>query len=724
MNFLFFLKFLFSFVYKSYIVTSVLRKILLLVVLMRCACPIMAEVTMSSDLPVEYDPEKKKFVAKGKALVQVGDLFFQAEEMEFDKNTLMLRAKDDVVAGNGSVFLMADEAQYDISSKNLSVAHVRAKSGIFYFDCQDFSLTNNVYEGNDSIVFYGDPDYVCTPSIKAKSIKVAEDNTLAVHNATFRVGKLPLFYWPKAKFQVRRCPFSVIQHVGMNSDHGVYINHEYECAVTPHLKVGGDLDFYKKRGLLFGPIVQWNYVGKDHDLKLNARGGYIHDCAHDAQRGIGDNGEQVPKDRLYFLADIKDHWRDRLDFTSVLIWIKDTEVLGDFKGQLYDEHQRPDSFVEANYRMRNAMVSGFADIDMCHLYPVTRRTPEFRWDYFPTPLLDTDILHEGFASLANVRGYDRRNKTFEHFVRMEGYYGLSMPIFLQDVWVIKPIAGGRVITYLEDQDHSHVQGVVQLGVDVEGYFVGYSDVQWPFWGINGIKHVCHPVLQYRYIPSGNLRKTRSALDVPFPGSWMPIIDLSDERGVDYIERQNLLRVGLKNSWYTRSDNDFLPVRWAWLDWFQDITFNKNISSPFSLSHTGHHLREMYFLGGVQPSNWLTFESYVNFDTSQKRVKEISTKTTVHDSDFWAIEFKTKYLRLKRKINEQYSMKVVLRLNSDTKLTITPLYDAKHRKFLKERIGLETVLWNNVYAKIGLTYKENTSRKDRFSVDCRLELMSF
>ncbi|MDR1233386.1 MAG: LPS assembly protein LptD, partial [Puniceicoccales bacterium] len=398
----------------------------------------------------------------------------------------------------------------------------------------------------------------------------------------------------------------------------------------------------------------------------------------------------------------------------------------DFRKTWYDRNQQPGSFVEMSYRGQNYIASAFGQFEPNAFYNTTQQMPELHIAYLPTKLLNTKLIHN--AHLGVVRLHNRNKDLYgaTSISRADIYYGISLPLGYKDFLTIKPIFGTRALVYDRNLDgKTYGKNILQGGFDVDIKFAGRSDYINETFGINGLKHVVNPTIQYRVIPSGNGSTKIPKFHRECFNVEIPSIDLDDMRNVDDLQRQNMVRLGIKNSLYTQSGS-YVPKQLMRMDIFQDILFARNYDSFRQARQK--KFPDTYLTVGIYPTSWLNFDIHGKVDPAKLHLRELKTTTVIKDADFWKLAFSSKYLKFDGvnlpKPTEQYGLFFTFNLSSQTSITIESQYDAKIHQFSRQRFSLSSTLWDSWLVNVGITTRAHAKREDRFQFDWRLRLLDF
>lgn len=716
----------------------VLRKFAIVIIFCTVTVCAHCELNISSNDAITYSDDNSEIFASGDARVTYDDFTLQADEITFNKLTSSASAKGNVKVEVDDVFITSDAMVYDSASGTLYANDNKAKVGEYFLSADSVEATSKIQTGTNVNAYYRDPRLLLVPSLHAKRARVINSDVLQAKDVSFKINRIPVFKLPYAEIGLNDSPFQIEPCPGGNSKDGVFVKNNIYFGVRKWLKIGGLLDFYTKRGVLFGPAAKVNYNEGDNIILSDVQFGFIRDGV---ERRGGNRGcrREIPKDRHFLEFKYKQHYKDRLDITSNISWLSDRDVEHDFRKKLFDDSFQPNSFVEVDYRDENYIASAFTKFDPNRFGGYTSRLPEIRFDYLPTRLLDTDLIQNWHVSVSRIEDRKKRDRNHGNayeltkVTRGDIYYGLSLPISHEDIFTFKPIAGVMVVGYdydLErtngmhwDERDSRSKALTQIGFDAELNFSGYSDYSNEFLGINGLKHTITPIIQYRVIPSGNVVNENLKVDKYIFNIDLPPIDLDDMRNIDEIREQNMIRVGVKNRLYTKSGSYF-PRKLLAFDLYQDVLFHRNEESYRGLVWKQKRFENTHVIFGFYPSELISFDVYSQIDPNGLILKNLKTKTSFHEGDIWSISFITRYEKLEKRAKEQYDVVFKMALSSKTSFSLIERFDAIDNRHSKQGIMISTIFGEFWNADFGVTFRQKGSRKGRVEFNWNLRAVSF
>lgn len=231
------------------------------------------------------------------------------------------------------------------------------------------------------------------------------------------------------------------------------------------------------------------------------------------------------------------------------------------------------------------------------------------------------------------------------FARFHTYHELLYPKTYMGWLNVTPRIGAGVTSYGSIDGsinglQSFTRGILHLGLDVSFKLTrSWSDVQMPSLGINGIRHVFRPYLNYSYLDAKQ-NAGLPAIDRLSPTTRARSIDVPLFTAVDSLRSWNVARVGFRNLLQTKRDyimqsgngigsfqetpegGNEQTYTWAGMNTFVDV-FAKDPEFDRDLSNL---YNELFW----RPVPWLTFNSNLQLPISSG----VGSFTEVNNSLMW------------------------------------------------------------------------------------------
>lgn len=667
---------------------------------------------LTADEPIIFDHETQEMIAKGNARLVHDDFLFEAQEIRFIQPEATAVATGDVRFSKGDFRAVASEFKYDIET--ITVYSKAFRLGVYpnYLQGQAFQGRPDYVEIDKATFYYAEPDWTSL-SYHASKIWGKPGGKMYSKHALFKIGFLPVFYFPYIAADTQKMPVSIEAEMGVNNRFGYYIRSKVMLQYTEPLRVGGLLDYYTKRGVLVGPAYDYSKREGDFSIESHFNGGFIKD---QGAPNLDRLSRPIGKDRYFAELSHQQQFNEHFKVTSKVSAWSDSEVTHTFRPDFFEANQNPDSFAEAVFWQENYLLSAFTRFDPNNFQNIQQRLPEVDLDYLPTPIADSDIYQTFRVQGAHV--YQKSPSgafTTRRVGRLDGYYGLMRPYAINEWSKIVPVVGTRIIHYQPSSGSpalTHFAGEVGFDLELKAY--GQWDYANRVWKIDGIRHVVRPVVKYRYIPVKNSGNTALAvIDASVFDTLMDPLELNYTRKIDPSNQKHIARLGLENGFYTRA-SDYGSRTLAYLNLYQDI----NIFQKANQNVVG----DQYTFARFFPAHWISFNAYSRLTTQELTLREINTSTTIQDADIWSVSLGSSYLQTTD--IHQYNISTSWHPTARYTLSGSWHFNANGGKLIYHRYTLTTLVGNSWKMNLGYERHENSNleSKDQFLVD--FELLSF
>ncbi|MGZ0710046.1 hypothetical protein ACWPKO_17085 [Coraliomargarita sp. W4R53] len=688
---------------------------------------------LSSLEPLEFDEGSQRLVARGDARLDFDNTRIRADRITYYQDYALADANGNVAISRDGGRLIADRMSFDGEENIFSVDLLRTGQWPYYVSGVSAGGTTENTTIQGATVYYGDPSRfgLSVSSDEVRYVNDDEGEYVSMDGATFRIGSVPFFYLPGYRHYLSNSPYMVDANAGSDGELGYYVQSTNLFPVNSWLRAGANLDYYSKRGLLAGPTAQYAYNSSTQSIVGAISTGAINDLGSESERDVDTFGEQIDSGRGFAEWRHKHHIGERFTATASLSYWSDSEVTRDFRDDIFDSNERPDTFAEAVYAGDNYLVSAFGRFRPNEFQLVQERSPEVRFDLLPVPIFNTGAYHRASAS------YARLNEDFDQnapLVTVEGEsdrfdltYRIERPFLLTDWLTFKPLAGARFTQYENQQidsffrptavdalQDSFSRDIYEIGFDLEARaYANYPTVN-KTWGIDGLRHLVRPVVRYRYYSDPDDVNEIATIDRQVFDLQRPLLDLSDLRNVDQIAETHLVRLGVENLFQTRAEG-YGSRTLAALNFYQDILFEKDIRYDGDEEDT---FNATWVELVINPAPWLKFDLASRFKTESLTLEELRTRTTITSGEIWEIGLSTDLLNQQI---DQYRLDFIYRINERYSFLTDVNFDADTGEFTKIKLGLRTRIgntWELVYA---ITFREDARRESdvEFQVQLRL-----
>ena len=345
---------------------------------------------------------------------------------------------------------------------------------------------------------------------------------------------------------------------------------------------------------------------------------------------------KVPSDRWNFRVSNVSHITPRLDFRGAVEFTSDYYFTRDFFNGRYSANPQPSSYAALEQQFDIFSTSLYFRLRVNRFYSTVEKIPEARIDLHRQQIFNTPFYYQGDLSASymqmrwikfdyrpkneRLRDYDLDN--YEAF-RLDTTHFIYLPLQKYGFSLI-PRAGFKITAYsnsskepvssseliqlftaanptstglgnLKNYDHkggSRVRVVGELGAEASFKIHNtWQNVRSDFLGIDGLRHVMRPYINYTYISRPNVDR-----------KYLFYFD-----DIDRIEKENFFRFGLENRLQTRNGDEGLREYFS-MENYWDLYLEKSDESP-ELSNVGNFCTKLTF----KPIRNLTFSTEFSID---------------------------------------------------------------------------------------------------------------
>ncbi|HEY5079828.1 MAG TPA: LPS assembly protein LptD, partial [Opitutaceae bacterium] len=453
---------------------------------------------------VNVDEATGETVLTGRATLVDPDYLLNSDEIRFNQRTQVAVASGNVTLTRIGDRILADSLTISRRDGTFSAVNLRIGKFPFYIQGPTAEGTKKDVVIHDATVTYGEPGR-WQPSVHAKAITYSPGHYLRVSGANVGVGNYrPLPISHLGQDLARNTGLLAITlDGGYRHSLGPYVDAGLHFPVAEGLTAGPDVGIYLFRGLMLGPIVNYDITNGENSLQGYFKSGYIYDFGN---RLTDILNNPVPPNRAY-----AEWWHNQqvtpeLSITGDVNWSSDSEVIRAFHAKEFVPVQEPDNYLEAVYAGPDYLASAFTRFQPDAFYPVQQRLPEIRFDLLPT-LIGGGIYVRFDAGIAHLDEVPPDGGAHLAADRFDTFLGLTRPFSYKGIVNITPVVGGRFTEYWDTMGAPNPGGtgraLGELGIDADLNFSGTWDYKNPLLHIDGLRHLVTPLISYRYIPEAD-----------------------------------------------------------------------------------------------------------------------------------------------------------------------------------------------------------------------------
>ncbi|HSI84865.1 MAG: LPS-assembly protein LptD [Candidatus Methylacidiphilales bacterium] len=568
-------------------------------------------IEIKSDGETNFDRDTGIAVATGNVVVR-----YKGTEIFADYIMLNNKTKDLFCRGNVRIYSANDIYRGEAMDYNLGTGERKSldfrlgggqvlTSGLTMKTIDTKRHIQQIHKGVFAVDNREDPMF----HFKANTVNVYENEKVVLRNVTFYIGDVPFMWLPIYVQSLRSQKEGYTWTPGYSDRFGYFLLNRYGIIVDEKLSVMLHGDYRETRGPAVG--VDFEYVGNKEDSKdkyFNSQLYYAHDAIYES--GVDSTSKaasfrypNVSSENRY-VADFKGRtsfMKDSWILADLNVW-SDPYVTLDYFPTAYSANREPDNVVEAVQYTPNWTADLLVRMQLNDFFETVERKPDVKWEAKRQRLFDTPVSYEGetgvvaferrFAKLADEparrgTGYSNyRYDTFHQFLYPKQYFN-----FLS----FTPRVGLRG-TYWSDNnlnlDDRDSQGFNEK--DPTGRFVFnagfessfkisrvWSDIKSQQFGIDGIRHVIEPFMNAQFVYTTLDPEDLRGMDdhLPYASTSLPAINFPFYNSVDSINKQAVLRLGVRNKIQTKRDG----LNWDLIDWAVSMDYDgyNNFSSTQS-----------------------------------------------------------------------------------------------------------------------------------------------
>lgn len=591
-----------------------MRKLVILVFLLACTLTI-AQTPPETSLkgqPVEITStggttyQNGVATARDNVSIHVGDVDIYADAADYDTNTHEIRLEGNVRIYRGVEMYVGDRATYNTETKQVHADKLRTIDYPFLLAGNEVSTPSEhvqlVQKGSFTTHDSAKPDF----QVRATTVRVYDKDRVVLKNATFYIGRVPIFYWPYL-YQSLDDAFSVVISPAYMSSWGVSLLGRVTFPITENIRGAVRLDYRARRGAAIGfdPVIRY---GKNNASFAKIRTYFIDD------RNPTLNRTSLPRDVVS-----EDRYRvsieDRTQFTPDLAAfvnvtkLSDSLVLQDFFQSEFRINPQPDNVALVNKHNPRYSLTAFTRFQANNFYETTERLPEIALDVTRQPLFNSPIFYDGETSFASLRRNFPDDSRFQDYdtLRFDTFHQLTYPNTYFGWLSLVPRVGLRGTYYADTRDLSGLSFVAHESPLVPTFLIPPPNTLQPLrpggdrlrilvntgveasfkvsrtWeqaqsravGLDGLRHIAQPFVNFSYL-TGNDTNPDEILqfDRYIPSTRLRPIDFPQFTSIDSIENWSIIRLGVRNRLQTRRDD--ATINWMELETYFDI----NLDNPY------------------------------------------------------------------------------------------------------------------------------------------------
>src|SRR5437016_12013207 len=330
--------------------------------------------------------------ARDNVAIHIGDTDIYGDFAQYNSRT-----HEVLVEGHARIYrdvnlYTADRAIYNIDTKQVRAVEMRTEYNPYFVAGQKVSsISDNGYlVENGNFTTHDSPN----PSfhLRARTVRVYENDHVVFQNVTFYIGKVPVFWWPYM-YQSLNDAFSFSIAPADLSSWGPSLLTQFTFPITDDIKGRLRLDSRGRRGPAIGFDSDIDY-GKDKSSNLKIKTYYVDDQNPDINPTAIPRREVLPNRYRLTLQDTTDFTKDISGIVNVTK-LSDAYVMQDFYQSEFRVDPNPDNVIAVAKTDPFYTLTAIARFQANDFFQTTERLPEVVLEIKRHALFFCPIFYEG-----------------------------------------------------------------------------------------------------------------------------------------------------------------------------------------------------------------------------------------------------------------------------------------------------------------------------------------
>src|SRR5438067_2344376 len=355
------------------------KLLLLLAALVAGASLVRGEIKTPEKAPIEITSsgqttyEAGLATARDNVAIHVGDTDIYADYAQYNTTTHEVELHGNVRIYRGLTFYTAESGVYNIDTKQLRATSAKTVSQPYFLSGETvteisenaYRVTNGSFTTHDS----PKPDF----HMRARTIRIYENDRVIFQNVTLYIGKVPVFWWPYM-YQSLNDSFSFLVSPAYLSSWGPSLLGQVTFPITDHIKARLRLDYFGRPGpaVGFDPVIDY---GKDDSSQARLRSFYTQDENPNLNQ-TSEARHDVPTGRYRVSLEDRTNFTEDIYGIANITKLSDAFVMEDFYQSEFRIDPVPDNVVALTKTNPFFTLTGITRFQANQFFTTTERLPE------------------------------------------------------------------------------------------------------------------------------------------------------------------------------------------------------------------------------------------------------------------------------------------------------------------------------------------------------------
>ena len=546
-------------------------------------------------------------IATDNVAIHMGDTDIYADRARYNTTTKIVEVEGNVRIYRGTSLYVGERAVYNTETREVNADKLQTLDFPFYVAGERVSTISEnaklVQKGSFTTHDSASPDF----QIRATTVRIHEGDRVILKNATFYVGKVPIFYWPYV-YQSLDDAYSFVVSPAYMSSWGPSLLGRVTFPISEQIKGAVRLDYRVRRGAAIGFQPDIKY-GKDSYAKIRT---YFADDQNPTLNRTSMPRGPIANERYRLSLENRTNFGGGVTGFANVAKLSDPFILQDFFQAEFRVNPQPDNIVALNYYNRGYSLTAFSRFQVNDFYEATERLPEIALEVKRQPVFGSPIFYEGEASFANLRRNFADRSYFQDYdaVRLDTFHQFLYPNTYFGWLSVVPRVGYRATYYTQSRDLSNVvfqpdsnalvptflipppnrdtpllpggdrfRNLVNAGVEASFKVSrAWEQAQSRALGLDGLRHILQPFANFSYVIGDQTNPAELLqFDRYLPSTRLRPIEFPQFTSIDSIDNWSIVRLGVRNRLQTRRDDT--TINWMEMETYFDV----NLDNPYNRS---------------------------------------------------------------------------------------------------------------------------------------------
>ena len=360
------------------------------------------QVDINAD-ELEYDRENFVVRARGNVVIRSGDDELRADSVVLNTATHEARAAGNVKFKRPGLEWAGERFTYNFTTRKWESASFESFMTPYHVRSTD-SAAEDLEGGGVAYVLHDATITTCSEPfpayhyyLTAREVRIIPGDRLQAESVVVHAGPVPMFYLPYWSGSMTATRTGLRIAAGYRSSMGAYLLSTYRYELADGFEGATHLDYRTLRGVAVGQDVTWRTIDN------KGRGGVYAYYLDDQGLSNGDypSDSGVEPERYRFRVRHDQTLAARTYFKTEWNYLSDSYMLEDFYKREYSQSQEPENFATVVRSYDRSLVSLTARTQLNDFYTAVSRLPELEYDYFRNPIDDSGFYYES-KSTASV----------------------------------------------------------------------------------------------------------------------------------------------------------------------------------------------------------------------------------------------------------------------------------------------------------------------------------